>query len=104
MHAEEHKMPILLVTSCRVSWDRLISAHVAYVHTVTATAREQLHGTAQHLYSCVEVCTLMRIHVDMNIHARLSNVHLILQLQLLRPTSMRTSFRGDLIPYKLTPS
>ena len=34
--------------------DRLISPHVTYVQT--ERARDQLHDTAQHRYSCVDAC------------------------------------------------
>ena len=54
VHDKENSMPILMVTSECVHEDRLISPHVTYVHT--QHARDYLHDTAQHRYSCVEVC------------------------------------------------
>ena len=53
IHEPDNKMPILLVTAEYVHEDRLISPHVTYVHT--DEARDQLHTSAQHRYSCVEV-------------------------------------------------
>ena len=54
IHDKENTMPILPVTSQCAHEDRLISPHATYVHT--EHARDQLHDTAQHRYSCVEVC------------------------------------------------
>ena len=54
IHDKQNLMPILLVTSEFVHEDRLISPHVTYVHS--QQARDQLHNTAQHRYSCVELC------------------------------------------------